>query len=93
MGSGLLIIGILQVILMFKLWGMCNDVRKMRKYFIPEERLSSQQSYDYKVGMKVHVNSLNTEAVITKMGSSMAHVKIANGGTTETYLSDLTPID
>jgi len=36
MDIGLLILGVLQIVLFFKLWRMCNDVREMKEYFISE---------------------------------------------------------
>lgn len=36
-----LVFGILQIILFFKLWGMTNDVRTIRKHLVPEKRRKS----------------------------------------------------
>ena len=32
----ILVFAVLQIILFFKIWGMTNDVRKLRMHFIPE---------------------------------------------------------
>jgi len=32
----LLIVGLLQIILFFKVWGMCNDVRSLKQNFVKE---------------------------------------------------------
>jgi len=34
----LLIFGVLQIILFFKIWGMCNDVRELKKEFVKEKK-------------------------------------------------------
>lgn len=93
MGPVLLIIGVFQLILLVKIWGMCNDVAALRKKFAPELELPERKPYEFKVGMKVVVNSLNTEGVIISKDSKMIKVKLSNDKTTETYPSDLTPID
>ncbi len=93
MDLGLLIIGVLQIILFFKLWGMCNNVAALRKKFAPELELSERKSYEFELGMKVIVNSLNMGGVIISKDSKMIKVKLANDKTTETYPSDLTPVD
>ena len=33
----LIVFGVLQIILFFKLWGMTNDVKKMKKHFLPSD--------------------------------------------------------
>jgi len=38
-----IIFGVLQIILFFKIWGMTNDVRKLRDFFIKREDLQAQQ--------------------------------------------------
>lgn len=93
MDLGLLIIGVLQIILFFKLWGMCNDVAALRKKFAPELELPERKPYKFDLGMKVVVNSLNREGVIISKDSKMIKVKLSDDKTTETYPSDLTPID
>lgn len=82
--------GILGIILFFKVWGMTNDVRALRQHFIPETTATAP---DYKAGMQIYINSLNEKATIVEVNTSTVKVKLASGKTTETDLSDLTPID
>ncbi|MBQ8833260.1 MAG: hypothetical protein IJ000_07185 [Paludibacteraceae bacterium] len=37
-GIVLVISGVLQIILFFKIWGMCNDIRELRNKFSPEKK-------------------------------------------------------
>lgn len=39
----MLVFGVLQIILFFKLWGMTNDVRKMALHFCKQDEISSPQ--------------------------------------------------
>ncbi len=86
------IFGVLQIILFFKLWGMTNDVRALKKHFMPEEK-NEKPKYAYNLGSKVFVNSLSKEAIISKKDGDKVEVKLYGGSVAETYLSDLTPAE
>ena len=34
----LIVFGVLQIILFFKLWGMTNDMRQLKEHFVPESK-------------------------------------------------------
>lgn len=40
----LIVFGILQIILFFKIWGMTNNVKEMRNYFLKDEDAKKQES-------------------------------------------------
>ena len=48
LGLVMLVFGILQIILFFKVWGMTNDVRKITHHLIPiKHHVSPKYSYSY----------------------------------------------
>ena len=42
----LIVFGVLQIILFFKLWGMTNDIRKLKDHFVPESKCLGNNSAD-----------------------------------------------
>lgn len=52
----LIVVGILNIILFFKIWGMTNNVREMRDYFLREKDAKSnaeKDDYFFNIGEKV----------------------------------------
>lgn len=66
--------GFLSIVLFFKVWGMCNDVRKIRKHFV-----SGFPTHRFQKGDRVYVNSLNEETVIEEDYGNRVKVKFGNG--------------
>lgn len=44
LGIILIVFGILNLILFFKLWGMTNDVRELKNHFIPKQEFSISEN-------------------------------------------------
>lgn len=42
----LIIFGVLQIILFFKLWGMANDMKKLKEHFVPESKYLGNNTTD-----------------------------------------------
>lgn len=60
----LIVVGILNIILFFKIWGMTNNVKEMRDYFLREEDAKSNaemDNYFFNVGEKVVVMEMFTK--------------------------------
>lgn len=55
------VFGILQIILFFKLWGMTNDIRTIRKHLVPEQK--TEDKYYINVGEQVRYEGKTYEVV------------------------------
>ena len=66
------IFGILQIILFFKLWGMTNDIRTIRKHLIPEQ--NTEEQYYINVGERVRYGGKIYE-VVENSGMGMCKCK------------------
>ena len=58
----ILIFGILQLILFFKIWGMTNDIREIKEKYLsstdPKKSISPAQSTEFNVGeLVVHIKT------------------------------------
>lgn len=42
----LIVFGVLQIILFFKLWGMANDMRQLKEHFVPESKCLGNDTTD-----------------------------------------------
>ena len=42
----LIVFGVLQIILFFKLWGMTNDMRQLKEHFVPESKCLGNDTTD-----------------------------------------------
>lgn len=42
----LIVFGVLQIILFFKLWGMANDMRQLKEHFVPESKCLRSDTAD-----------------------------------------------
>lgn len=42
----LIVFGVLQIILFFKLWGMANDMRQLKEHFVPESKCLRNDTAD-----------------------------------------------
>ena len=45
--SVLLIFGVLQIILFFKMWGMTNDIKEMRNKYLKDEDAKRRKEAEY----------------------------------------------
>lgn len=50
----IVIFGILQVILFFKLWGMTNDVRRLTDHFLSSDRLKNRSESQHQESQAVN---------------------------------------
>lgn len=76
-----IVFGILQIILFFKIWGMTNDVKELRKHFITERKSQSESqqtdvesaSIDY--DKRLDKLSIGDEVIIKSTGEKVKIVK------------------
>lgn len=91
---GLAIIS-LTAILFFKVWGMTNDVRKMRIHFLAANAEDFMRQHP--AGTKVHVNSQDIDVLLCGVHEDKIKVKILESDNPNAayyvYPSDLTPIE
>lgn len=92
----LFVFGILQIILFFKLWGMTNDVRLLRKHFIDECQVkinsdAINSDAQYQNGNTIYCKSLKEEGVIKGYDGEKYTVEFSDGGSAEIYPCDITP--
>lgn len=92
----LFVFGILQIILFFKLWGMTNDVRLLRKHFIDENQIkinsdAINSDAQYQNGNTIYCKSLKEEGVIKGYDGEKYTVEFSDGGSAEIYPRDITP--
>lgn len=93
----LFVFGVLQIILFFKLWGMTNDVRLLRKHFIDEcqvkitdeSQVTITDDAQYKIGETVFCISLNENGVIKGYDGKKYTVEFSDGGSAEIYPRDI----
>lgn len=77
------VFGVLQIILFFKVWKMCNDVRMLMNHFVPiKERMDI---YDIKQQLRRDLNELNEGS----LGMSTEQFIAAYGKTPEQALSEI----
>lgn len=93
----LFVFGVLQIILFFKLWGMTNDVRLLRKHFIDENQVNINSDavnsdVQYQNGNTIYCKSLKEEGVIKGYDGEKYTVEFSDGGSAEIYPCDITPI-
>lgn len=75
--SILLVFGVLQIFLFFKVWGMTNDVRELRDFIISDTYDKRIETLD--VGDEVLLKSSGQRVKITKVGGSHFVVKKSDG--------------
>ena len=87
----LFVFGVLQIILFFKLWGMTNDVRLLRKHFIDESQVNINSNAQYKNGDTIYCKSLKEKGVIKGYDGEKYIVEFSDGGSAEIYPCDIAP--
>ena len=60
-----MVFGILQIVLFFKIWGMCNNVKKLSKEFIP-----SLQSRELSVKRELAIGGENVKGLLFDYASA-----------------------
>ena len=56
----LLIFGVLQIILFFKVWGMTNDIREIRNKYLKDEDKNRREEAEYAPAPKISSGSKPT---------------------------------
>lgn len=56
----LLVFGVLQIILFFKIWGMTNDIREMRNKYLKDEDEKKRTEAEYDPSPKISEGSKPT---------------------------------
>lgn len=78
----LIVVGILNIILFFKIWGMTNNVKEMRDYFLRKEdakRNAEDDKYFFNSGEKVVHNGRIYE-VVEQLSQGMVKCKDVETG-------------
>lgn len=65
LGIVMLAFGILQIVLFFKIWGMCNNVKKLSKEFIP-----SLQSRELSIKRELAIGGENAKGLLFDYASA-----------------------
>lgn len=95
----MIVVGVFSIILFFKVWGMANDVRKLRNFFLGENQPSEDEQSEpepkqnFTPGQRVFVKSVNKEAVfVGPTNNGLFLVKFYGGSSMNTELSNLTKL-
>ncbi|WP_077154539.1 hypothetical protein [Bacteroides bouchesdurhonensis] len=80
----IIVFGILQIILFFKIWGMTNDIRKIReKYFLSSDSkksIESTQQTEFNIGELVIEIKTNKQMRINEITKDGKYSCYTNGG-------------
>ena len=66
----LIVFGVLQIILFFKLWGMTNDVRQLKEHFVPESKHLGNNATDS--GAKYIISIIAVMAIVVLIIAAIA---------------------
>lgn len=90
-----MIVGVFNIILFFKLWGMTSDVRKLRDFFLDghnpsnDETIERERKPSFTPGQRVFVKSEKKEAVFVGMVNGLCLVKFDDGTSLNTVSQNL----
>jgi len=83
--------GIFLLVLPFKIWGLCKDVRRLRIHFLKGE--ANEFLCLHPVGTKVHVDGKGREASVCGIDGDRIKVKFPDEKVACVWPSDLTPVN
>lgn len=66
----LIVFGVLQIILFFKLWGMTNDVRQLKEHFVQESKHLGNNATDS--GAKYIISIIAVMAIVVLVIAAIA---------------------